>query len=391
MNPLDTIKDFLKLEAASGILLMAAAALAMAVANSPAQGLYEGFIDTPVEVRVGALQIAKPLLLWINDGLMAVFFLLVGLELKREVLEGQLSKPSQVALPAIAALGGMLLPAAIYAFANWGDPVALRGWAIPAATDIAFALGVLALVGGAVPPALKVFLLTLAILDDFGAILIIAVAYTDQLSPLSLAVAAGAVAVLALLNRRGVASITPYLLVGMVLWTAVLKSGVHATLAGVALAAFIPMRGKSADDSPLRRLEHDLHPAVAYAIVPLFAFANAGVPLDGVTLATALAPVPLGIAAGLFVGKTIGVFVFSWAAIRLGVAQMPEGAGWMSMLGVAMLCGIGFTMSLFIASLAFDQGGPAYEVATRIGILGGSIVSALCGYVVLRAAFRARA
>ena len=384
MTPLDSLKTFLKLESASGILLMIAAVVAMAVANSPAQALYQALFEVPVEVRIGALQIAKPLLLWINDGLMAVFFLLVGLELKREVLEGNLSDPSQIALPAVAALGGMLLPAGIYAFFNWGDPIAIHGWAIPAATDIAFALGVLALVGRGVPVGLKVFLLTLAILDDFGAIAIIAVAYTDQLSTGSLAMAAVAMAVLALLNRCRVLSIAPYILVGVVLWVAVLKSGVHATLAGVALAFFIPMKGQDEDDSPLRRLEHDLHPAVAFGIVPLFAFANAGVSLEGVTLASAFAPVPLGIAAGLFVGKTVGVFGFAWASIRLGIGRLPEGATWASLFGVAMLCGIGFTMSLFIASLALDQGGPAYEAATRIGILGGSMVSAICGYLLLR-------
>ncbi len=385
MTPLDSLKTFLKLESASGILLMITAVVAMAVANSPAQALYQALFEVPVEVRIGALQIAKPLLLWINDGLMAVFFLLVGLELKREVLEGNLSDPSQIALPAVAALGGMLLPAGIYAFFNWGDPIAIHGWAIPAATDIAFALGVLALVGRGVPVGLKVFLLTLAILDDFGAIAIIAVAYTDQLSTGSLAMAAVAMAVLALLNRCRVLSIAPYILVGVVLWVAVLKSGVHATLAGVALAFFIPMKGQDEDDSPLRRLEHDLHPAVAFGIVPLFAFANAGVSLEGVTLASAFAPVPLGIAAGLFVGKTVGVFGFAWASIRLGIGRLPEGASWASLFGVAMLCGIGFTMSLFIASLALDQGGPAYEAATRIGILGGSMVSAICGYLLLRA------
>ena len=384
MTPLDSLKTFLKLESASGILLMIAAVVAMAVANSPAQALYQALFEVPVEVRIGALQIAKPLLLWINDGLMAVFFLLVGLELKREVLEGNLSDPSQIALPAVAALGGMLLPAGIYAFFNWGDPIAIHGWAIPAATDIAFALGVLALVGRGVPVGLKVFLLTLAILDDFGAIAIIAVAYTDQLSTGSLAMAAVAIAVLALLNRCRVLSIAPYILVGVVLWVAVLKSGVHATLAGVALAFFIPMKGQDEDDSPLRRLEHDLHPAVAFGIVPLFAFANAGVSLEGVTLASAFAPVPLGIAAGLFVGKTVGVFGFAWASIRLDIGRLPEGATWASLFGVAMLCGIGFTMSLFIASLALDQGGPAYEAATRIGILGGSMVSAICGYLLLR-------
>jgi NhaA family Na+:H+ antiporter len=388
MKPLDSFKEFLKLESAGGILLMVAAAAALLVANSPAQALYQSFIDAPVEVRAGGFGIAKPLLLWINDGLMAVFFLLVGLEIKREVLEGELSNPAQIVLPAIAALGGMVVPAAIYAYANWGDPVAIHGWAIPTATDIAFALGVLALAGSAVPPGLKVFLLTLAILDDFGAIVIIALAYTDHLSAASMLVAAGALAALAVLNWRNVGSITPYLLVGLVLWVAVLKSGVHATLAGVALAFFIPARSGPGDDSPLRRLEHDLHPAVAYAILPLFAFANAGVSLEGVTLATMVAPVPLGIAAGLLVGKTVGVFGFAWMTIRLGLARLPEGATWASLLGVAMLCGIGFTMSLFIASLAFDQGGPAYEVSTRIGILAGSLASALAGYLLLRATLR---
>jgi len=388
MHLLDRFKKFLNLESASGILLMVAAAAAMAVANSPASTVYQAFVDVPVEVRFGGLQIAKPLLLWINDGLMAVFFLLVGLEIKREVLEGTLSDTSQIALPAIAAVGGMLLPAAIYAFFNWGDPVAIRGWAIPAATDIAFALGVLALVGRGVPAGLKVFLLTLAILDDFGAIVIIALAYTEQLSGESLAVAAAALLALAALNRCRVAAIAPYILVGVVLWVAVLKSGVHATLAGVALAFFVPMKGREEGDSPLRRLEHDLHPTVAFGIVPLFAFANAGVSLEGVTLASAFTPVPLGIAAGLFVGKTVGVFSFAGAAIWLGVGRLPEGATWASLFGVAMLCGIGFTMSLFIASLALDHGGPAYEAATRIGILGGSIVSAICGYLLLHAVIK---
>ena len=378
MRPLAAIREFLALEAAGGILLAIAAAAAMALANSPLERWYGAFLDTPVEVRAGAFEIAKPLLLWINDGLMAVFFFLVGLELKREVQEGELSRPSQVALPAVAAVGGMAAPAAIYAALNWGSPVTLQGWAIPAATDIAFALGVLSLLGGRVPASLKVFLLTLAILDDLGAIVIIALFYTANLAPPSLGVAAAALAGLAALNRTGVQRIAPYLLVGLVLWASVLKSGVHATLAGAALALFIPPR-------QARRLEHDLHPPVAYGILPLFAFANAGVSLEGVSLASLLEPVPLGIAAGLVCGKLAGVFVASFAMIRLGGASLPEGAGWGGLLGVSLLCGIGFTMSLFIAGLAFEGADPAYMAQARLGILLGSLASALVGYALLRA------
>ncbi|MGQ0510432.1 MAG: Na+/H+ antiporter NhaA [Betaproteobacteria bacterium] len=377
MRVIVAMKDFLALESAGGILLALAAALAMGLANSPLEGYYAGFLDTPVEVRVGALQIAKPLLLWINDGLMAVFFFLVGLELKREAQEGELSTPSQVVLPALAAAGGMAAPAAIYAWINWGDPVTLHGWAIPAATDIAFALGVLSLLGNRVPVGLKVFLLTLAILDDVGAIVIIALFYTADLSGVSLGTAALALAGLAVLNRAGVKRAAPYLLVGLVLWVSVLKSGVHATLAGVALALFIPKR-------PARMLEHDLHPPVAYAILPLFAFANAGVALSGVSPASFLEPVPLGIAAGLLAGKTLGVFGVSALAIRLRLAAMPAGANWGSLLGIAVLCGIGFTMSLFIAGLAFESTGAEYVVQTRLGILAGSLAAALGGYALLR-------
>lgn len=382
MRVVVAIKDFLALESAGGMLLAGAALLAMVLANSPLEGLYAGFLDTPVEVRIGAFAIAKPLLLWINDGLMAVFFFLVGLELKREALEGELSSVSQVLLPALAAAGGMLAPAAIYAWINWSDPVTLRGWAIPAATDIAFALGVLSLLGNRVPVGLKVFLLTLAILDDVGAIVIIALFYTADLSGVSLGMAGVALAGLFALNRLGVKRAAPYLLVGLVLWASVLKSGVHATLAGVALALFIPRKAA-------RMLEHDLHPPVAYAILPLFAFANAGIALAGVSLASFLEPVPLGIAAGLVVGKTIGVFTVSFLAIRLGWARMPEGANWGALLGLALLCGIGFTMSLFIAGLAFEGTAGAYALQTRLGILGGSLVAALGGYALLRAALPA--
>ncbi|OGA42134.1 MAG: Na(+)/H(+) antiporter NhaA [Betaproteobacteria bacterium RIFCSPLOWO2_12_FULL_68_19] len=381
MRPLAAIREFLALEAAGGVLLAGAALAAMACANSPLERWYAAFLETPLEVRAGAFEIAKPLLLWINDGLMAVFFFLVGLELKREAQEGELSRPSQVALPAVAAAGGMAAPAAIYAALNWNDPVTLHGWAIPAATDIAFALGVLSLLGPRVPGSLKVFLLTLAILDDLGAIVVIALFYTANLAPPSLAVAAAALAALAALNRSGVQRIAPYLLVGLVLWASVLKSGVHATLAGAALALFIPRR-------PARRLERDLHPPVAYGILPLFAFANAGVSLAGVSPGALLEPVPLGIAAGLLGGKLAGVFLASFAMIRAGAASLPEGAGWGGLLGVSLLCGIGFTMSLFISGLAFEGADGAYMAQARLGILLGSLASAAAGYAVLSAALR---
>jgi Na+:H+ antiporter, NhaA family len=387
--PLKIIRDFLRLESAGGILLVAAAAVAMVLANSPFAAQYDGFLATPVEIRIGDFQIAKPLLLWINDGLMAVFFLLIGLELKREMLEGRLSSYKQVLLPAIAAVGGMAVPAAVYFFLNRGDPVALQGWAIPTATDIAFALGVLSLLGNRVPASLKLFLVTLAILDDVGAIVIIALFYTSDLSGVSLTWAAMALLALFALNRRGVVHMAAYVLVGIVLWVSVLKSGVHATLAGVVLAFAIPLRtGDRSIKPPLLQLEHSLHPWVAYGILPLFAFANSGVSLAGMSLAQALAPVPLGIALGLFLGKQLGVFVFSWVAIRLRLARLPEGANWWQLYGVAVLCGIGFTMSLFIGSLAFDQTALEYSTVDRLGILMGSVVSAVLGYLVLRFATR---
>jgi Na+:H+ antiporter, NhaA family len=381
MRPLAAIREFLALESAGGVLLAAAGGLALLLANSPLEKHYAAFLDTPVELRAGAFHIGKPLLLWINDGLMAVFFFLVGLELKREVQEGELSRRAQIVLPAAAAAGGMALPAAIYAALNWHDPVTLPGWAIPAATDIAFALGVLSLLGARVPSGLKMFLLTLAILDDLGAIVIIALFYTDKLSLPSLGIAVGALLVLALMSWRNVQRVTPYILVGLVLWASVLKSGVHATLAGAALALFIPR-------AAARSLEQDLHPPVAYGVLPLFAFANAGVPLAGVSLASLLAPVPLGITAGLVLGKLAGVFLTSFAVVRLGFAELPQEAGWGSMLGVSALCGIGFTMSLFIAGLAFEGAAATYVVQARLGILCGSLASALLGYALLRAALR---
>ena len=385
------LQEFLRLEAAGGLLLMATAALAMVVANSPLAERYEAFLALPFEVRLGGVGLGKPLLLWINDGLMAVFFLLVGLELKREVLEGHLSDVRRAVLPALAAVGGMVVPAACYVLLNRGDAAAMRGWAIPAATDIAFALGVLSLLGPRVPAALKAFLLSVAIFDDLGAIVVIALFYTEKLSALSLVIAALLMAVLFVLNRMHVVRPAAYILVGVPLWIAVLKSGVHATLAGVVLALFIPLRAPETPaerPSPLRSLEHALHPWVAFGILPLFAFANAGVGLTGLSASDMLHPVPLGIVAGLLLGKQAGIFTACWLAVRIRLAALPEGVGWTTLWGTSVLCGIGFTMSLFIASLAFEPGAGGFGGLERLGILAGSLTSGLGGWLVLRAALR---
>ncbi len=384
----NTITRFFQLEAAGGLLLIAAAALALIINNSPLSWLYNAFLETPVEARIGALQIAKPLLLWINDGLMALFFLVIGLEVKREVLEGHLSKPSQIVLPGAAAIGGMLVPALIYVALNTGNAEALNGWAIPMATDIAFALGVLALLGKRVPVSLKLFLMTLAIIDDLGAIIVIALVYSGELSQVSLILAAVSIITLIAMNRSGVSRLAPYMLVGLVLWVCVLKSGIHATLAGVVLAFCIPLR-TSSKASPLLTLEHGLHPWVAYGILPLFAFANAGVSLAGVTMDSFTHSVPLGIAAGLLLGKTLGVFGLTWLAVKTRMASLPKEANWGHVLGVSILCGIGFTMSLFVGSLAFEPGVSAYAGEDRMGILTGSILSAIIGYGVMVLACRA--
>lgn len=376
------------MEAASGLLLIAAAILALIINNSPLSWLYNGLLETPVAVQVGALQIAKPLLLWINDGLMALFFLLIGLEVKREVLDGQLSKPSQIVLPGAAAIGGMLVPALIYWFLNRDNPPALNGWAIPTATDIAFALGVLALLGKRVPTSLKLFLMTLAIIDDLGAIVIIAIFYSGALSTLSLMLAAACIAALVAMNRMGVVKLGPYMIIGLILWVCVLKSGVHATLAGVTLAFCIPLRTRNAEPSPALALEHALHPWVSFGILPLFAFANAGLSLSGVTIESFTHFVPMGIAIGLLLGKTIGVFGLTWLAVKTGIAALPAGANWGQVLGVAILCGIGFTMSLFVGSLAFEPGSSEYAGMDRMGILTGSLFAALIGYAVTAAASR---
>ncbi|MBH3388471.1 Na+/H+ antiporter NhaA [Pseudomonas putida] len=379
---------FFQLEAASGLLLIAAAVLALIINNSPLSYLYSGLLDVPVAVQVGALNIAKPLLLWINDGLMALFFLLIGLEVKREVVDGHLSKPAQVILPATAAVGGMVVPALIYWFINRDNPAAVAGWAIPTATDIAFALGVLALLGKRVPVSLKLFLMTLAIIDDLGAIIVIALFYSGTLSSVSLLLAAACLVALVAMNRLGVVKLGPYMIVGLILWVCVLKSGVHATLAGVALALCIPLRTRNAETSPLLSLEHALHPWVAYAILPIFAFANAGVSLAGMSADSFTHPVPMGIAVGLLLGKTVGVFGLTWLAVKLRMAALPEGAGWGQILGVAILCGIGFTMSLFVGSLAFAPGSSDYAGMDRMGILTGSFFAAVIGYAVIAMASR---
>jgi Na+:H+ antiporter, NhaA family len=370
-------------EAAGGLVLLAAAVAALIINNSPLDWLYDRLLDTPVAVRVGALALDKPLLLWINDGLMAVFFFLVGLEIKRELLEGELSTFGTAALPAVAAIGGMIVPALIYVAFNADDAAALRGWAIPSATDIAFAVGVVALLGSRVPSALKVFLLALAILDDLGAIVIIAAFYTSDLHWSALLLAVIGCAILATLNLRGVTGLAPYLLTGLFIWVCVLKSGVHATLAGVVVALAIPLRGGSAEErSLLEALEERLHPWVAFAILPLFAFANAGVSLTGMSPGRLLDPVPLGIMLGLFLGKPIGVLAATALAVAAGLAPRPENSTWAQIAGIGMLAGIGFTMSLFIGMLAFSE--PAHAAQLRLGVLAGSILSAVAGYLVLR-------
>ncbi len=377
------MREFLALESAGGILLVVTAVAAIVVVNSPLGTFYDRILQLPVLLGVGTFEINKPLLLWINDGLMAVFFFLVGLEIKREALGGELSSPSAVALPAAAAVGGMAAPALIYSAINQGDALAMQGWAIPAATDIAFALGVLALLGPRVPVALKVFLLSVAIIDDLGAIVIIALFYTAEISPVALVVAAASIVALLVLNRAGVTRVSPYMVVGLVLWASVLKSGVHATLAGVVLALFIPAGEDEDGESPLRRLEHDLHGVVAFVILPVFAFANAGVRIETLSLDAFLEPVPLGVALGLFFGNQVGIFGMAWLMVKSGLARMPSGLNWGHIYGAALLAGIGFTMSLFIAGLAFEPNAPGIG-DPRLGIILGSTVSAIVGFAVLR-------
>lgn len=371
---------FINHEATAGLILVLAAAAALIVTNAGFAEVYDNFLELPVSVRIGTLALDKTLVHWVNDGLMAIFFFLVGLEIKREVLEGNLSSRDQIVLPAVAALGGMAAPALIYAFFNWGNTGAISGWAIPAATDIAFALGALALMGTRVPLSLKVFLLTLATLDDLGAIVIIAVFYTSDLSLTGLALAGVAFAGLVALNRMGVSRAAPYIFAGFAMWVFVLKSGVHATLAGVALAMTIPLLRRDGSNL-IHSLEEALHPYVKFLILPLFAFANAGIPLSGFSLENMTASVPLGIAAGLVLGKPLGILLAVGACVALGIATLPERATWLHILGVGCLAGIGFTMSLFIGTLAFTT--PEQIDAVRVGVIAGSIVSTLLGLAIL--------
>ncbi|MHA7228941.1 Na+/H+ antiporter NhaA [Vibrio campbellii] len=371
----DVIRDFFKMESAGGILLVIAAAIAMTIANSPLGESYQAMLHT----YVFGMSVSH----WINDGLMAVFFLLIGLEVKRELLEGALKSKETAIFPAIAAVGGMLAPALIYVAFNAGDPEAISGWAIPAATDIAFALGIMALLGKRVPISLKVFLLALAIIDDLGVVVIIALFYTGDLSTMALLVGFAMTGVLFMLNAKEVTKLTPYMIVGAILWFAVLKSGVHATLAGVVIGFAIPLKGKKGEHSPLKHMEHALHPYVAFGILPLFAFANAGISLEGVSMSGLTSMLPLGIALGLLVGKPLGIFTFSWAAVKLGIAKLPQGVNFIHIFAVSVLCGIGFTMSIFISSLAFANVSPEFDTYARLGILMGSTTAAIIGYALL--------
>ena len=371
----DVIRDFFKMESAGGILLVIAAAIAMTIANSPLGESYQAMLHT----YVFGMSVSH----WINDGLMAVFFLLIGLEVKRELLEGALKSKETAIFPAIAAVGGMLAPALIYVAFNAGDAEAISGWAIPAATDIAFALGIMALLGKRVPISLKVFLLALAIIDDLGVVVIIALFYTGDLSTMALLVGFVMTGVLFMLNAKEVTKLTPYMIVGAILWLAVLKSGVHATLAGVVIGFAIPLKGKKGEHSPLKHMEHALHSYVAFGILPLFAFANAGISLEGVSMSGLTSMLPLGIALGLLVGKPLGIFTFSWVAVKLGIAKLPQGVNFIHIFAVSVLCGIGFTMSIFISSLAFANVSPEFDTYARLGILMGSTTAAIIGYALL--------
>lgn len=382
------LRSFIESDASNGMILILAAVAAMILANTAATAEgYQALLNEPVQIRFGALDISKNLQLWINDALMALFFLLIGLEVKRELRVGELASREKAIFPVIAALGGMALPALIFLAFNHGDEIARNGWAIPTATDIAFALGVLALLGSRVPAALKVFLMALAIIDDLGAIVIIALFYTSGLSVLSLGVAAAAIVVLALLNYFNVRKISIYILVGIVLWTAVLKSGVHATLAGVIVGFFVPLE-KREGHSPAEHLAHGLMPWVNWLILPLFAFANAGISLAGITLGDILSPEPAGIIFGLLIGKPLGITLFCWLAVRLRLAVLPGGTTIRDIMAIGVLCGIGFTMSIFISSLAFDAAHEQLVTFSKLGILTGSLLSAVLGYSLLRVRLR---
>ncbi len=380
------LEKFIQQESSGGILLIFTTIVALILSNSFMAPLYASFLHLPVEIRIGPLHLDKSLYHWVNDGLMAIFFLLIGLEVKREMLEGHLSSWNKLALPSIAAIGGMVVPAAIYLAFNQDNPAALNGWAIPTATDIAFALGILSLLGKRAPITLKIFLMALAIMDDLGAIVIIALFYTTELSTLSITIAVVSLVVLILFNLLGVTKKAAYFMVGTILWISVLKSGVHATLAGVALAFTIPLHNTNADGEPislLKEIEHNLHFWVAFLILPLFAFVNAGVDVTAISVSQMAGPVPLGIMLGLLIGKQVGVFGFSWIAIQLNLAALPKGVNWIQLYGVSMLTGIGFTMSLFISSLAFSDDS-MFAYTDKLAILIGSFVSGILGYWILK-------
>ena len=378
------IQEFIRLETSGGVVLMIAAIFAMIIANTPLSATYDLILGTYIKVGIGNFEIAKPAILWINDGLMAIFFFLVGLEIKREVLAGELSSFDKAILPIMAAIGGMAVPGIIFAIVNWGTPENLIGWAIPTATDIAFALGILALIGSRAPIALKIFLLAIAIIDDLGAIVIIAIFYTSELSINALSISMIGFAAAVALNRLGIQRTAPYLLVGIIRWVFVLKSGVHATLAGVLIAFTIPLKAKNEDEALLYKMEHGLHPWVAFLILPVFAFANAGVNFTGIGIDDLRQPLTLGIAVGLFLGKQIGVFLATWIGVKSGIARLPENVSWKHIHGVACLTGVGFTMSLFIGSLAFTT----VDVmnAVRLGVVLGSVLSGIIGYLLLKSA-----
>ncbi|MEW6983495.1 Na+/H+ antiporter NhaA [Colwelliaceae bacterium 6471] len=376
-------KKFIQTDASSGIILVLAATLALMLANSMFSSHYSSFLEFPVSITLGTFAISKPLVLWVNDGLMALFFFVVGLEIKRELFYGQLSSPDQIVLPFLAAVAGIIFPALIYVAFNYQDAVAMNGWAIPSATDIAFALGIFVLFGKHLPPSLKLFLLSVAIIDDIGAVIIIAIFYSQDLATNSLIIATIGLVILFIFNRLELSNKTPFILVSIVVWAAVLKSGVHATLAGFAVAWFVPIAREKAE-SMSYQIEHGLHPWIAFFVLPLFAFANAGVSLTGANLDELFTPISLGIIGGLFLGKQFGIFAACFIAVKLKLCRLPKDATWGQLYGICLLCGVGFTMSLFIGSLAFEEQGLAYQTQVKVGVLIGSLVSAFAGAMLIR-------
>jgi NhaA family Na+:H+ antiporter len=371
-------KTFIKTDASSGIILVMAAAIALVMANSFLSDNYNNFLQFPVSITLGTFAISKPLVLWVNDGLMALFFFVVGLEIKRELFYGELSRPDQVVLPFLAAIAGIIAPALIYLFFNYEDAVAMNGWAIPSATDIAFALGIFILFGKHLPPSLKLFLLSVAIIDDIGAVIIIAIFYSEEVATNSLIIASIGLVILFIFNRLKLGNKTPFIMVSIIVWAAVLKSGVHATLAGFAVAWFVPMAREKVN-SMSYQIEHSLHPWIAFFVLPLFAFANAGVGLTGVSVNELFTPISIGIIGGLFIGKQLGIFAACFIAVKLKLCSLPKDATWTQLYGVCLLCGVGFTMSLFIGSLAFEEQGIAYQTQVKVGVLVGSLISAVAG------------